>query len=308
MMRVSGAPPALHLAAPYVLLTLTMTFWASNSVIGRVATSHMPPTALAFWAWVTAFAVMTPWTLPRLIRHRRVLARAWPILAILGILGIGMFQSILYLALSLTNSINVAILNTPTPVIIAALSWVFFRTPITGRTAAGMAAAFVGVIAVIARGDLAVLRGLDFSRGDLVMVCGALVWSAYSLLLRFRPPELDPTTFLAAIIPWGLLVSGTLYWSGWLYPWRFTVGSETLTFLAYAGVFPTAMAYTMYAAGTRALGPHVAGQFLYLPPIITAILAVNFLGESFAAYHIRGLVLIVGGLYVSTVRRREGKG
>ena len=47
-------------AMPYVLLTLTMCFWAINNIVSKLAVEAMPPTALAFWSWAIGLAVLTP--------------------------------------------------------------------------------------------------------------------------------------------------------------------------------------------------------------------------------------------------------
>ena len=40
---------------PYLLLALTSLFWAGNMVMSRGLRADLPPVALAFWRWVTAF-------------------------------------------------------------------------------------------------------------------------------------------------------------------------------------------------------------------------------------------------------------
>ena len=282
---------------PIVLLTCTMLFWGANSVISRAGSFHVPTTGLAFWGWTMAFVLFAPWALPRVVRQWRVIKQYWPIITILGVLGIGLFPQILYGALGTTESINVALVNTAIPAAVVALSWLCFRSPVTWRLLIGMAASFVGVIIVIARGSLDVILALQFAAGDIIMLVGIWVWALYSILLRYRPPEIDPLVLLWAMIVPGLMVSGQIYFSEVIYPWRFDAVAQNLIFIVYSGIFPTALAYVFYNAGARALGPQVASQFLFILPIITAILAVIFLGETFELFHSISLLLVLGGLY-----------
>lgn len=290
---------------PSLLLTCSMLFWGANAVVSRAGSFHVPTTGLAFWAWVTAFALLTPWTIRRVVRQRRAILRRWKIIAALGVLGIGLFPQFLYGALGLTRSINVSLINTATPAWIVALSWLFFRDPVSWRTLLGMASGFLGVLVVVTQGRFSALSEVEFVLGDVVMLIGIVVWAVYSILLRYRPPEIDALALLWAMIPPALLVSGAIYFSGVFHPWRFDPVPGNLVFLAYCGVFPTALAYACFNAGAKALGARGAGQFLFLPPLFTAILAVIFLDEAFEPFHLAGLLLIFAGLYLANADPRN---
>jgi drug/metabolite transporter (DMT)-like permease len=54
--------------------------------------------------------------------------------------------------------------------------------------------------------------------------------------------------------------------------------------------------------GVELIGPARAGLFVNLVPIFGALLAVVLLGEPFALYHALGLVLVLGGIWLSERR------
>ena len=294
-MNTDAAQPGRLL--PSFLLTCSMLFWGANSVVSRAGSFHIPTTGLAFWAWVMAFTLLTPWALHRVIRQRHAILKHWRIIAVLGVLGIGLFPQFLYGALGLTNAINVSLINTATPAWIIALSWLFFRDPVTWRMLLGMALGFLGVTVIITGGRLETLLTVEFVLGDIVMLIGIVVWAIYSILLRYRPMEIDSLALLWVMILPALGLSGTIYFSEIFYPWQFSPVPDNLVFLAYAGVFPTLVAYACYNAGAKVLGARGAGQFLFLPPLFTSILAVIFLDESFEIFHFVSLMLIFAGLY-----------
>ncbi|MES2988080.1 MAG: DMT family transporter, partial [Pseudomonadota bacterium] len=90
-------------AAPYVLLTCTALFWAGNSIVGRGASELVPPLALAFWRWSGALLLVLPLAWPHLRRDAAILRSSWRTLVILGTLGIGAFNTILYIGLQTTS-------------------------------------------------------------------------------------------------------------------------------------------------------------------------------------------------------------
>jgi drug/metabolite transporter (DMT)-like permease len=75
---------------------------------------------------------------------------------------------------------------------------------------------------------------------------------------------------------------------------------ETAGVLIYTAIFPAILAFYFWNRGVAAVGPSIAGVYINLVPILTAILAVFLLGEEFAWYHLMGLVMIIGGIFTVT--------
>ena len=74
---------------PYLLLALTSLFWAGNMVMSRGLRADLPPVALAFWRWVTAFCCVLPLALPHLRSLWPLLRAAWQKVICLGVVGVG---------------------------------------------------------------------------------------------------------------------------------------------------------------------------------------------------------------------------
>ena len=92
----------------------------------------------------------------------------------------------------------------------------------------------------------------------------------------------------------------------------FTAGEWTLTAahvdwsvplvaaLAFIAVGPAVIAYGSWGAGVARAGPAVAGFFINLTPLFTAVLSSAFLGETPRLYHALAFVLIVSGIVLSS--------
>ena len=286
--------------SPYVLLLLTMCFWASNGVVSKTALASVPPAGLVFWSWVIGVIVLSPFALPHVLARRDLVLRNWFKLALIGTLAMSFFLHLIYNALTFTTVINAGLISTTMPAAIIALAWLLYREAISWRAAFGSAVAFVGVLLVIARGDIAVLMELSFNSGDLLIVVAVMAWALYTVLLRHAPAELNPLATLWVFAVAGVVVNGLIYASELFSPMAFTVSWSNVAMMAYIAVFPSVLALVFYNAGVKALGPGIAGQFLYLTPILTTILAVIFLGEAFELFHLVGFLVIVLGLYMAT--------
>ena len=286
--------------SPYVLLLLTMCFWASNGVVSKTALASVPPAGLALWPWVIGVIALSPFALPHVLTRRDLVRRNWFKLALIGTLAMSFFLHLIYNALTFTTVINAGLISTTMPAAIIALAWLLYRDAISWRAAFGSAIAFVGVLLVMARGDIAVLTEFSFNSGDLLMVLAVMAWALYTVLLRHAPAELNPLAMLWVFAVACVTVNGLIYVSELFSPMAFTVSWGNVAMMAYIAIFPSVLAFAFYNAGVKALGPAIAGQFIYLTPILSAILAVIFLGESFEMYHLVGFVVIVFGLYLAT--------
>ena len=135
-----------------VLLTLPPLLWAGNAVVGRLAVGSVPPLTLNFLRWTLAALLLLPlgW---RVLREPRDILARWPHLMLLGLLGVGTYNAMQYLALVTSTPINVTLIAASLPVWMLAVGTVFYGEHPTRRQGLGAALSVAGVLLVIARGD-----------------------------------------------------------------------------------------------------------------------------------------------------------
>ena len=69
---------------PYLLVTLTVLFFAGNSIVGRAVRDDVPPMGLTFWRSVIALAVLLPFVMAPLRRQWPLVRRHWKLIMLLG--------------------------------------------------------------------------------------------------------------------------------------------------------------------------------------------------------------------------------
>src|SRR5689334_21617491 len=119
---IGGFPQKASTA--YVLLILTVLFWAGNWVIARGMQAYMSPIAMAFWRWLAAFAILLPFVVRPLVAEWSVLRRSWKILTLLAVLGVAAFNTFTYTGLKYTEATNAVLLNSIIPVLIIAIGFI----------------------------------------------------------------------------------------------------------------------------------------------------------------------------------------
>ncbi len=289
---------------PYLFLSLASLFWSGNFVVGRAVHGRIPPVGLAFWRWTVALAILAVVARRPLAAQWRTIARAWPIVVPLGILGVGNFNMLVYVGLQDTTATNALLLQSACPAFIVAISAAIGAGRPSPRQLAGIAASLAGVLVILARGAPGALGSLAISPGDLWVLAAVLSWAIYTLLLARRPEGVDPLALLAVLVLVGVL---------WIAPWyaleiarggRIRPDAVTLASVAYVALFASVGAYALWNAGVAHVGASRAGVFLHLMPAFGLVLAIAVLGERLRVFHVAGIALILGGVYLAGVARR----
>ncbi len=290
-----------------LLLTIPPLMWAGNAVVGRVISEMVSPMTLNFLRWAIAFALLLPLS-GSVLRRTSALWTSWPRFALLGLLGVGCYNALLYLALNTSTPINVTLVGASTPIWMLLIGRIFYGVAISRRQIAGAALSVVGVILVLSRGQPLLLAQVQLVPGDLFMLMAAAAWAYYSWMLAHptsEPPDIRAnwSAFLLGQVAFGLVWSAMLTGGEWSLGagrlhWSWTLALA----LAFIAVGPALIAYRAWGAGVRRAGPAAAGFFVNLVPLFTAVLSSAFLGESPHAYHMLAFALIVGGIVVSSRR------
>lgn len=293
-----------HRAATIGVL-LTALFWAGNAIIARGMADEVPPITLAFWRWVVALAVILPFGIRHVLREWSAVVSALGPLAILGVLSVSLFNTLLYLSAQSTTATNLVLVNSSLPLVTLLLSWGFLAQRPRWNEYAGIGIATIGLLIVLARAEAANLLRLRFSAGDLVMLAAVFSWALYSVLLKRWPLRLHVLTMLTAMIALGVLILLPLYWLEHATVGGIDFSIEQIAAFVYVGVFASAAAHVLWYHGVNTLGPNITAMFTYSMPVFTVILARIILDEALLSFHFAGGVLIFLGFAVSVVSRRS---
>ncbi|MBA5687128.1 DMT family transporter [Rugamonas apoptosis] len=289
-----------------LLLTIPPLLWAGNAIVGRLVHEMVPPILLNFLRWLIAFAILLPLAGP-IFRRGSSLWPHWRRFAVLGLLGIGMYNALQYLALQTSTPINVTLVASGMPVWMMLTGWLCFGARVTRRQVAGAVLSIAGVLLVLARGEWAHLLALRLVAGDLFMILASIAWSLYSWLLTraHEPADLRANwaSFLLAQVAFGTV------WSGAFAAGEWALGSAPVQWswmlvaaLLYVAVCPAVIAFRCWGEGVREAGPAIGAFFVNLTPLFAAVLSSAFLGEAPHGYHVAAFALIVGGIVVSSRR------
>ena len=287
-----------------LLLTVPPLMWAGNAVVGRLAADLIPPMTLNFLRWLIAFLILLPiaW---QILRPSSSLWPSWRRYLLLGFLGVGCYNALMYLALHTSTALNVTLVGASVPVWMLLIGTLFFKQRISRMQVLGSLLSMAGVMVVLSRGELARLAQIQFVAGDFYIVLASIAWALYSWLLS-QPNDpanirSDWAAFLMAQMVFGLGWAGLFAGGEWaLTTAQISWGWPLVAVLLFVAVGPAILAYRCWGIGVQRVGPAMASFFANLTPLIAALLSAAFLGELPQLYHAAAFVLVVGGIVVSS--------
>lgn len=281
----------------YLLLLIPPLLWAGNVVLARGVNQLIPPVAMAFLRWATAFVLIAPLTWRHVRRDWRTALASWKILVVVSLLGISSFNTMLYTAVQTTTALNCALMQTAMPAVIILLCFAMFKERITPLQGVGVLLCTAGSALLVTRGEFATLRQFSFVAGDLWMMLAVVCYALYSILLRYRP-KIHPLSFLTITFGLGTLFLVPLYLWEYSHTGALPLSLPVVGSILYVAIGPSVIAYLCWNRGIEEIGASRAGLYINLIPLFASLMAVFWLGEQFRSYHFWGLLLLCGGLLI----------
>ncbi|MCL7929881.1 DMT family transporter [Halomonas llamarensis] len=273
----------------------TVLIWSGNMTINQLTVGTIAPSSIAFLRWLLALLVLTPFVLPAAWRYRADIRREWPKLAVLGMLGMGLWQGLAYVAAETTSATNMGILAAMVPLLTVLLSALILREPPTLGGIAGGVLAFFGVTVLLGQGNPLSLMRLEVSPGDALMVLAATCYALYGVMLKRWQMGLPPWVMLYAQVCFAVLFLLPPYLIGPMTP----IDSHNVWLILYAGIPASIITTFLWMRAVRQIGASQASIFINLMPLFSAVIAMVFLVERLAVFHVLGGLLILAGVVMA---------
>lgn len=283
-----------------ILFALLATFlWSVNMVIASGVKEHIPPIGLAFWRWTVACVVLTPLALRATIIDFKIVKKHIKYLLLTAILGISIFNTLIYFAGKTTSAFNLSLMAISIPLFIIGISRIVFKEKVSNLAIAGIITIITGVLVLISKGSLDALLRINFAFGDLLMLLACFFFACYTLLVRKKPKELEPKVFLYSVFVIGTLILLPFYLWENTYLEKVVIDSKTLLIISYVGIFASLVSFYLWNEAIGLIGTSKTAVIYYLIPIFSGILAYFFLGQSIEFIQIISMAIIVLGLLIT---------
>ena len=279
-------------------VVIVMALWAGNFIVVKGALGTLPPvgfTALRYGLASLSLLVLMRWRDGTIqLPHGDIRS-----IAVLGIIGVGIYQIVWVVALQTIPAGDSALLIATTPVMTALLAMATGADSPNRVKLVGAIVSFLGVATVIVAG-----QGLNLGAsvgGDLLTLAAAACWAIYTVrgatILRRQTALMTTTWAVVAgtlfMAPIGIAQMATADLSA--------IGPSMVLSVIYAGTLAAGVPNVVVFHGVKLLGPTRISALQTLVPALAVVLAVIFLGEPIRPAQIIGGVIILAG--VALLRR-----
>lgn len=279
----------------YLLPLLTILIWAGNTIVTKVAADWIAPAEIGFYRWLLAGLLFTPFLLRPVLANRRVIAASLGKIAVLGVLGMALYQSAAYFAATRTSATHMAIIMSLVPIITLAMTIVSLKQRLTYGALIGAVVSFLGVLLVVSQGDLGLLASQGVNEGDLVILIAGIAYAGYGTLLKKWHIPIPPLQLLYLQIVVAVIAQFPLF----AMSEKTGLNSHNIPLVLYACIPTSMLAPWLWMKAIALLGPSRAMLCFNLLPILTILLAALTLGEHLAIYHVYGGLLTLGGVVLA---------
>lgn len=283
----------------YLFALGATAIWSGNFIVARGLSDVVPPVSLAFWRWVVAVIVFLPFALRPLIAEQQQLLNNIRYLSITALLGVTVFNTLIYIASHTTSALNLSLIAITFPIFIIILSRILYGEMITVYKILGILLVASGVILLITKGNLLVLSNITFAIGDFWMLVASAIFAIYSILIRQKPKELSIWAFQLSTFSLGLLFLFPFFiWELSTVP-PGTYETTTILSIMYVGIFASLIAFILWNKAIITIGPSKSGLIYYTLPLFSGLLAYFFLDEGIGMVHLFSALLIVAGIFTA---------
>ena len=288
----------------YILLVLTTIFWSGNFIVGKAATIYeIPPFSLNFFRWLFAGIILLPFTFKEIFLKKNYIKANIGLFIILGITSITVFNSIVYYSLYFTQVITGVLMISTIPIWIILISSLLKIEKTNIYQIFGILLSLIGVVAIITKSDLEVIKGLEFNKGDLSIIVAMFSWAIFSTLLKKKKLKVSQITLLQVVIIFGLIFLTPIYIIELLLGNYIILEKPFFLTLAYVVIFPGLLSFLFWIKGISIIGANRSGIFLHLMPIFGSVFAIIIFKEKIMFYHLIGAIFIIFGIRISNIKK-----
>lgn len=285
--------PLFRADAADLAMSAVVLMWATNNIVIKVTLDVLPPLAFVVIRFLIVIALVWAWIVVRRM-PAGVAIRDLPLLALAGVSGFGLYNALFTIGMERTLAFSLALFVSMTPVFTLILAQLMGIERPTRAQWLAVALAAVGALVFV--GDKVQREGFGGgTSGDFLGLLASMSFAVYSLAARPLTSRYGASVTtawailfgLAAIAPWGIPVA-------LVQPWG-ELSSSVWAALFYAAAVSMLIGYSLWNWAIMRGGVARTVPYLFLVPVVTAVLSAVILGEFFTPLKLAGAAMVLAG-------------
>jgi len=289
-----------EIRAHIALFVANLIYGASYTVAKEAMPEYITP--FAFILIRVTGAVLLFWLIWASMIKEKVAKKDILRLAACGLFGVAINQMLFFKGLSITTPINAAIIMTSNPVVVMLFSLWILKESVTLRKTFGLLIGLSGAALLITTGSSLSFNSATFS-GDVYVFLNASSYALYLVIVKPLMSKYHPITVISWIFTFGFI---------YVFPFGFQELTEVdwsvftpkiWAAIAFVVLFTTFLAYLLNVSALKELSPTIVSYYIYLQPLLAAVVALYFEKDHLTGVKIGAAVLIFMGVYLVSTQK-----
>jgi drug/metabolite transporter (DMT)-like permease len=243
------------------------------------------------------------WSFQKLFVREKVDRRDLLKLAICGVLGFALNQSLFYEGLNITTPFDASVIHVLNPILVMIFAFLIIREKITSTTVLGISLGATGALLLILFGRKAG-SGDHSAIGNMLVFLNMVFYALYLVILKPLTLKYHTSTILKwvslfgflAVLPFSVKPALSIHF-GQFTPYAWAA-------LAFIILFCTFLAYLLINFALKRVSPNVVSYYNYIQPMIAAVSSVSIGAERITWIKVVAAVFIFSGVYVVTRNKK----
>lgn len=250
-----------------------------------------------------AGATLMFWLLGFTVKPEKISRKDMITIAVAGILGTTMNQLFFFVGLNLTTPVDVSIIHVSNPIFVLIFAAVLIREKITLKKAGGIMMGAAGALVLVLYGTKAGFSS-DTFKGNLFAMINMLAYALYLVIIKPVMARHHPFTVMKWVFLTGFITTLPVAFTH--LPTISFSGFDTTTWisLVYVVIATTFLAYLLTIYALKHVEASVASYYIYLQPVIVAVIAFWIGNQNFTLSKVIAVLLIFTGVYLVTRKKK----
>ena len=282
-----------------VYILICVALWALIPVVSKLGQTTLDNHQFLFWSSLVSFVVLGISVIltGNLNKFSEYSFKDWGYLSVLGLLGTYIYYLFLYLGYSKAVGMEVLVIQYTWPVLIVIFSIFILKEKLNIIKSTAVILGFTGVTIVLTKGNF---KNINVSNGLVIVLVGAgaacfALFSVLSKNINKEPLGLVAIYFLTATFASFFSMN---YFSGFALP----SSSEIIPILVN-GIMVNGFSYLFWMLALRSTDASWLAPFVFITPVLSAIYLIVFFREPFVFAYGIGLILVVIGGLVNSIKK-----
>jgi drug/metabolite transporter (DMT)-like permease len=287
-----------HLA----LLGASIIYGINYTVAKGVMPDYLQPMGFIFTR--VSGALLLFFALSLFFTKEKIIPKDFIRLALCGLFGVALNQSLFFIGLNITTPINASIIMTSNPILVLITSSILLGEKLNLRKWGGIFLGLTGALLVIAFGKN-IHFGSDTFWGDLLVFLNASSYGIYLVIVKPLMAKYKPITVINWVFFFGFLYVTPFGFSQFAGANWSEFPTKIIGAVAFVVIGTTFLTYLFNIYALKRVSPNVVSIYIYTQPIIASFIAVLFGMDELTTLKVFATFLIFTGVYLISIRPRK---